>query len=72
MKGCERMKEEITLTPVRDKPPCMGCTRENKKPGCHDTCQEYHNWKAEIKRVKQAREDYINRTYHKRKGSNYG
>ena len=58
--------EEIKVNPIRDMSPCYKCARDCKKPGCNDTCPDFHAWKAEIDRVNKAREDYANRTFHKR------
>ena len=52
------MIDEKRLTgAVRGAPPCKGC--EERFQACWDHCQKYKAWKAEIKRVKKAREEYI-------------
>ena len=43
---------------IRDKNPCHGCTRDRKKPGCHDTCPDRKVWKDELDRVNAARKEY--------------
>lgn len=59
------VKEEQRLhSTIRDKPPCCDCSE--KFIACHDHCPKdargefgYKAWKAEIKRVKKARRDFI-------------
>lgn len=46
------------LAPVREKPPCAGCARDGKRPGCHDRCAEYKEWKAQVAAVNQKRKEY--------------
>lgn len=41
---------------VRGVPPCKDCTE--RFLACHDHCQRYKVWKAEIQRVNKAREEY--------------
>lgn len=41
--------------PVREKPPCYGCSRDGKKPGCHDRCAEYGAWKREKDEINRRR-----------------
>lgn len=36
--------------------PCKGCTE--RYPGCHDHCEKYDTWKAEIKKQKDAEKEY--------------
>lgn len=35
----------VNYGPVREKPPCYGCGRDGKKPGCHDYCGDFAAWK---------------------------
>ena len=35
----------VNYGPVREKPPCYGCSRPEQKSGCHDRCAEYGAWK---------------------------
>lgn len=37
--------DHVNFAPVREKPPCYGCRREQKTPGCHDHCGDYAAWK---------------------------
>lgn len=44
--------------------PCKGCTRPEKRPGCHDSCPFRQDWIAEFNRIKAARREYeIRRGY---------
>lgn len=60
---------------VRGVSPCTGCTERFQ--ACHDHCPKdergefgYKAWKAEVKRVKQAREEYLKRNT--KKYTHYG
>lgn len=46
------------INPSRDSPPCRGCQRELKTPGCHDRCEEYKAWKKQLEAVNQKRKEY--------------
>lgn len=57
-------------SPIRDKPPCYGCTE--KFILCHGDCPKdkrgeygYSAWKAELEKAKQARGDYERSRYNK-------
>ena len=47
--------------PVREHPPCYGCTREEKRPGCHDRCKDYKAWKDLVQEVQGKRNAYLRR-----------
>lgn len=32
-------------------PPCKDC--QNKKPGCHDSCDGYHAWRENIRKAQE-------------------
>lgn len=49
---------EIHVCPQRDKPPCYGCKRQEKKPGCHDHCIEFREWKTAAEHNRQAEREY--------------
>lgn len=36
---------------IRHKPPCRGC--EERKMGCHDQCNGYMTWKAELAKERE-------------------
>lgn len=75
MKDCQRLPNAI-----RDISPCAGCTE--KFTACYDCCPKdergehgYKAWKAEIKRVKEEKQKYLNRQnvrIKKYSGGNYG
>jgi Fe-S-cluster-containing dehydrogenase component len=75
MKNCQRLPNA-----TRDISPCAGCTE--KFTACHDRCPKdargeygYDAWRAEIKRVKQEKQKYLDRTNVRKKtytGGNYG
>lgn len=43
---------------IRDPNPCHGCTRPEKRPGCHDNCDDRKAWREELRRVDAARKAY--------------
>ena len=45
----------VIYGPVRGKPPCYGCRREEKKPGCHDHCRDYAAWKKDLDEINRKR-----------------
>lgn len=47
------------LDQTREKPPCAGCCRDNKRPGCHDRCDDYNAWKQRLAELKKKRKEYI-------------
>ena len=58
---------------VRDIPPCKGC--KERFLACHDRCPidargefGYNAWKAEIERVKAAREKYLKENFNAHHG----
>lgn len=51
------MRKQFNPPPFRDKPPCYGCGREIKMPGCHDRCEEYNRWKQELERINRKRQE---------------
>ena len=67
MKGCANLMvkdEQRIYSPIRDMPPCRGCTE--RFTACHDHCPKdargefgYMAWKNEISRVKKVRSDHI-------------
>jgi hypothetical protein len=50
---------------IRNNNPCKGCTRDWKKPGCHDTCPDRKPWLEELQRVNAARKEYDRTRYNK-------
>lgn len=44
--------------PCREVSPCKGCTRNEKRPGCHDRCKDYKDWKAVIEQNRKAEQVY--------------
>ena len=50
-------------SPIRDQPPCMGCTREIKAPGCHGRCEDYKAWKKVLDAVKENRREYAKKPW---------
>ena len=36
--------------------PCKGC--EERYPGCHDHCEKYAKWKAEVQKINTAEREY--------------
>ena len=53
---------------IRNNNPCKGCTRDWKKPGCHDTCPDRKPWLEELERVNKARKEYDQKPYIKVNG----
>lgn len=51
--------KDLIIRPIRDDPPCNGCTRSWKKPGCHDTCPDFKPWHDKKETVRKARFDYM-------------
>lgn len=51
--------------PIRDKSPCMGCTREEKCPGCHDRCGVYQAWRQKIAAANEKRREYQRQPFSK-------
>ena len=49
---------EIHVCPQRDEPPCYGCTRKEKTPGCHDHCLDFREWKTVVEHNRQAEREY--------------
>ena len=45
----------VNYGPVREKPPCYGCRREEKTPGCHDLCGDYAAWKKNKDEINRKR-----------------
>lgn len=46
-------------SPIRDTPPCKVC--EERYPGCHDKCEKYKEWKANLEKVNEERRKYNQR-----------
>lgn len=44
--------------PVRDIPPCKGCARPDKKPGCHGNCEPYDEWRRTVEEINRKRAQY--------------
>lgn len=44
--------------PCRGVSPCKGCARKEKKPGCHDRCKDYKDWKTVIEQNRKAEQAY--------------
>lgn len=44
--------------PCRDVAPCKGCARKEKRPGCHDRCKDYKDWKTVIEQNRKAEQAY--------------
>ncbi len=59
----ESKSERFDRSGIRDKNPCYGCTREWKKPGCHDTCPDRKPWVGELKRVNENRKQYDSKPF---------
>ena len=51
-------KTKCTSNTIRDPNPCQNCTREEKKPGCHDICQVRKDWRNELDRINENRKAY--------------
>ena len=49
----------------RDPSPCKGCTRPEKRSGCHDRCKDYIEWKNCIRDVDKARREYLAKPFSK-------
>lgn len=47
---------------TRDTAPCKGCTERYLT--CHDKCEKYKAWKAEVFRVEQNRTEYRRKKSH--------
>ena len=60
------------INPSRDSPPCRGCQRELKMPGCHDRCDEYKAWKKQLEAVNQKRKEYNELCQLTTRGRRYG
>lgn len=45
----------VNYGPVREKPPCYGCRRKEKTPGCHDYCDDYDAWKKNKDEINRKR-----------------
>ena len=61
----ENKNNRFDKTGIRDSNPCTNCTREWKKPGCHDTCPDRKPWLEELERVNKARREYDRTRYNK-------
>jgi len=46
-------------SPVRDKPPCKGCTERYE--ACWGKCEKYKAWKANLEKVNEERKKYNQR-----------
>lgn len=44
--------------PARGKPPCYGCQREDKAPGCHGRCEAYERWRKTVDEANGRRKEY--------------
>lgn len=42
---------------VRGVSPCAECTERHT--ACHDNCPKYHAWKADVQKIKEARNAYL-------------
>ena len=42
--------------PIRDKPPCKGCTERHT--ACWDGCEKYKEWKKMVDSANKARKEY--------------
>lgn len=40
--------------------PCMGCPDRNTM--CHSSCEKYLNWKKELTRIKENKQEYYRST----------
>ncbi len=43
----------------RNEAPCKGCA--DRHTACHDHCEKYAKWKAEVHKAKAAEKEYIRR-----------
>ena len=43
-------------SPIRDKPPCKGCTE--RFTACHDRCKKYQEWRKLVDNANKARQEY--------------
>ena len=43
-------------SPVRDKPPCKGCTERHT--ACWGDCEKYKEWKKLVDKANNARKEY--------------
>ena len=50
--------ESIIVCPQRDKPPCYGCARAEKRAGCHGHCEPFLKWKQDCERNRKAEREY--------------
>lgn len=51
--------------PVREKSPCAGCQRPEKKSGCHDRCKEFKAWREKVDATNGKRKEYAERPFSK-------
>ncbi len=42
---------------VRGVSPCVDCAERHT--ACHDNCPKYHDWKAEVEKIKEAKKTYL-------------
>ena len=50
---------------VRDKSPCAGCQRPEKKAGCHDRCKDFKAWRETVDATNKKRIEYKNQPFSK-------
>lgn len=43
--------------------PCRFCTKPEKRPGCHDHCDDYFEFKNQLERVKKYHEEHKGTIY---------
>ena len=58
---------------TRDVSPCAFCKPEDKYTACHDTCEKYKKWRANLDAIKKKRPEYhklMNQVDHTWKGVN--
>ena len=48
-------------SPVRDKPPCKGCTERHE--ACWGKCEKYKAWKSNLENVNAERKKYSNKPF---------
>lgn len=51
------MRGERLQGVMRGTSPCTDCVERHT--ACHDKCPKYHNWKAEVEKIKKVQKSYL-------------